>query len=76
VADLPKVFAARRNNAVLKVSGPCTLSREPYPFPDIWDRLARVFDAWVSTAAYGELTGHAHTPSSIGPSNPFSRLIA
>ena len=25
---------------------PCTLSREPYPFPDIWDPLARVFDAW------------------------------
>ena len=24
----------------------CTLSREPYPFPDIWDPLARVFDAW------------------------------
>ena len=20
--------------------------REPYPFPDIWDPLARVFDAW------------------------------
>jgi L-fuconolactonase len=24
----------------------CALSREPYPFPDIWDPLARVFDAW------------------------------
>ena len=22
------------------------LSREAYPFPDIWDPLARVFDAW------------------------------
>jgi len=33
-------------NAVIKVSGACTLSREPYPFPDIWDPLARVFDAW------------------------------
>jgi predicted TIM-barrel fold metal-dependent hydrolase len=31
---------------VIKVSGACTLSREPYPFPDIWDPLARVFDAW------------------------------
>ncbi len=30
----------------IKVSGACTLSREPYPFPDIWDPLARVFDAW------------------------------
>src|SRR3954464_4510271 len=34
-ADLPKVLAlAKRKNAVIKVSGACTLSREPYPFPD------------------------------------------
>src|SRR5213594_2615232 len=46
-ADLPKVLdLAKRRNAVIKVSGACTLSREPYPFPDIWDPLARVFDAW------------------------------
>ena len=46
-ADLPKVLElARRKNAVIKVSGACTLSQEPYPFPDIWDPLARVFDAW------------------------------
>jgi predicted TIM-barrel fold metal-dependent hydrolase len=46
-AELPKVLdLARRKNAVLKVSGACTLSREPYPFNDIWDPLARIFDAW------------------------------
>jgi len=46
-ADLPKVLAlAKRPNAVIKVSGACTLSRQPYPFPDIWDPLARLFDAW------------------------------
>jgi predicted TIM-barrel fold metal-dependent hydrolase len=46
-ADLPKLLElAKRPNAVVKVSGACTLSREPYPFPDIWDPLARVFDAW------------------------------
>jgi L-fuconolactonase len=46
-ADLPKVLAlAKRPNAVIKVSGACTLSRQPYPFNDIWDPLARVFDAW------------------------------
>jgi len=45
--DLSKVLElARRPNTVIKVSGACTLSREPYPFPDIWDPLARVFDAW------------------------------
>ena len=46
-ADLPKVLdLATRRNAVIKVSGACTLSQQPYPFPDIWDPLARVFDAW------------------------------
>jgi predicted TIM-barrel fold metal-dependent hydrolase len=46
-AELPKVLAlAKRSNTVIKVSGACTLSKEPYPYPDIWDPLARVFDAW------------------------------
>ncbi|HEX5212934.1 MAG TPA: amidohydrolase family protein [Pseudolabrys sp.] len=46
-ADLPKVLdLARRKNVVIKVSGACTLSKEPYPFNDIWDPLARIFDAW------------------------------
>ena len=46
-ADLPQVLAlAKRPNVVIKVSGACTLSRQPYPFADIWDPLARVFDAW------------------------------
>ena len=46
-ADLPKVLElATRPNTVIKVTGACTLSREPYPFPDIWEPLARVFDAW------------------------------
>ncbi|MBI5319331.1 amidohydrolase family protein [Bradyrhizobium sp.] len=46
-AALPKVLElAKRRNAVIKVSGACTLSKEPYPFADIWDPLARLFDAW------------------------------
>jgi predicted TIM-barrel fold metal-dependent hydrolase len=46
-AELPKVLElARRRNAVIKVSGACTLSRQPYPFPDIWDPIRRVIDAW------------------------------
>jgi L-fuconolactonase len=46
-AALPKVLElAKRPNAAIKVSGACTLSREPYPFDDIWDPLARIFDAW------------------------------
>jgi predicted TIM-barrel fold metal-dependent hydrolase len=46
-ADLPKVLdLAKRKNAVIKISGACTLSKEPYPFNDIWDPLRRIFDAW------------------------------
>ena len=46
-ADLPKILdLARRPNVVIKVSGACTLSNKPYPFPDIWDPLQRIFDAW------------------------------
>ena len=46
-AELSKVLElASRQNAVIKISGACTLSNVGYPFPDIWDPLARVFDAW------------------------------
>jgi len=46
-AELPKVLQlAKRPNALIKISGVCTLSRAPFPFPDLWDPLARVFDAW------------------------------
>jgi L-fuconolactonase len=42
-ADLPKVLElAKSKNAVIKVSGACTLSEQPYPFPDIWDPLAHL----------------------------------
>src|SRR5690349_9588833 len=46
-ADLPKVLAlAKRKNCVIKVSGACTLSKQPFPYNDIWDPLKRIFDAW------------------------------
>ncbi len=46
-ADLPKVLAlAQRPNAVIKVSGVCAMSSQPFPHDDIWDNLMRVFDAW------------------------------
>src|SRR4051812_4695724 len=46
-ADLPKVLElAKRPNAVIKVSGACTLSHKPYPFPDIWDPIRHLIDAW------------------------------
>jgi len=46
-AALPQVLElASRPNAVIKVSGVCTLSDEGYPFSDIWEPLALVFDKW------------------------------
>ena len=46
-ADLPKLLAlAAHDNVAVKVSGACTLSREPFPYQDIWDPLGRVFDAF------------------------------
>jgi len=46
-ADLPKVVElAKRSNAAIKITGACTLSKQPYPFRDIWDPLKRIFDAW------------------------------
>jgi len=46
-ADLPKVLElAALKNVAIKISGACTLSHEPFPYKDIWDPLARIFDAF------------------------------
>ena len=46
-AELPSVLAlAALPNVAIKISGACTLSHEPFPYPDIWDHLARIFDAY------------------------------
>ena len=46
-ADLPKLLAmAPHHNVAVKISGACTLSHEPFPYKDIWDPLARIFDAF------------------------------
>jgi predicted TIM-barrel fold metal-dependent hydrolase len=46
-AELPKVLKlAAHPNVTIKISGACTLSREPFPYKDIWDPLARIFDAY------------------------------
>jgi predicted TIM-barrel fold metal-dependent hydrolase len=46
-AELPKVLAlAKLPNVAIKISGACTLSREPYPYRDIWDPVCRVIDAF------------------------------
>jgi L-fuconolactonase len=46
-ADLPKLLAlAAYANVAVKISGACTLSHAPFPYPDIWDPLWRIFDAF------------------------------
>jgi predicted TIM-barrel fold metal-dependent hydrolase len=46
-AELPKVLElATLDNVTIKISGACTLSREPFPYKDIWDPLGRIFDAF------------------------------
>lgn len=46
-AGLPKVVAlAAHDNIAVKISGACTLAHEPFPYKDIWDPLARFFDAF------------------------------
>ena len=45
--ELPKLLAlAEHENVVVKISGACTLSHEPFPYPDIRDPLGRIFDAF------------------------------
>ncbi len=46
-ADLDSVLKlAAYDNVVIKISGACTLSREDFPYKDIWDPLGRIFDAY------------------------------
>jgi L-fuconolactonase len=46
-AELPKVLElAALRNVTIKITGACTLSHEPFPYRDIWDPLASIFDAF------------------------------
>ena len=46
-ADLPDVLAlAELDNVAIKISGAGTLSHQPFPYPDIWEPLRRIFDAF------------------------------
>ena len=54
-AELPKVLElAAYDNVRIKISGACTLSHEPFPYRDIWDQLARIFDAFRLTDRLSE----------------------
>ena len=46
-ADLANVVSlAELDNVAIKISGACTLSHEPFPYPDIWEPLGQVFNAF------------------------------
>ena len=46
-ADLPNVLSlAELDNVTIKISGAGTLSHQPFPYADIWEPLARIFDAY------------------------------
>ena len=46
-ADLANVVSlAELDNVSIKISGACTLSHEPFPYPDIWEPLGKVFEAF------------------------------
>jgi L-fuconolactonase len=46
-ADLPQVLTlAKLPNVAIKITGACTLSRQPFPYADIWDPVCRVIDAF------------------------------
>jgi L-fuconolactonase len=46
-ADLAQVLTlAKLPNVAIKITGACTLSREPFPYRDIWDPVCRVIDAF------------------------------
>ena len=46
-ADLANVLSlAECDNVAIKISGACTLSHQQFPYPDIWEPLDKVFDAF------------------------------
>jgi L-fuconolactonase len=46
-AALPGLLAlADHPNIVVKITGACTLSREPFPYNDLWGPLGRIFGAF------------------------------
>ena len=46
-ADLANVLSlAECDNVAIKISGACTLSHQQFPYPDIWEPLGKVFDAF------------------------------
>ena len=44
LADVVSLVAC--DNVAIKISGACTLSHQPFPYPDIWEPLSKIFDVF------------------------------
>ena len=81
-ADLPKLLAfAAYDNVRIKISGACTLSREPYPYNDIWDPILRIIDAFgIDRCMWGtdwtRTTGMLTYEQGVAPFRDTARLSA
>jgi L-fuconolactonase len=78
-ADLPKVVdLAKRKNAVIKISGACTLSNSPTRIPTSGTHSSASSTPGVSNAACGAPTGRGRSPWSTTnkPSSRSSRPTA
>ena len=46
-ADIDNVLSlAQFDHVAIKISGACTLAHEPFPYPDIWEPLGKLFEAF------------------------------
>ncbi len=46
-SEVDQVIAlSQYEHVAIKISGACTLSHEPFPYPDIWPPLLRIFEAY------------------------------
>jgi L-fuconolactonase len=81
-ADLPKLLAfAAYDNVRIKISGACMLSREPYPYNDIWDPILRIIDAFgIDRCMWGtdwtRTTGMLTYEQGVAPFRNTDRLSA
>ena len=81
-ADLPKLLAlAAFPNVRVKISGACTLSREPFPYDDIWDPVLRIIDAFgIDRCMWGtdwtRTSGMLTYEQSVAPFRKTDRLSA
>jgi L-fuconolactonase len=80
VADLPNLLAlAAYPNGRVKISGACTLSREPFPYNDIWEPVLKIIDAfgvdrWMWGMDWTRTSGMLTCAQAVAPFRNTDRL--